>query len=636
MEELETLYGHIELQYKHLDEIRKNMTYLTRRMGGNQSFNRFTMSTTDVRMLLDTYTNLYSTIVSHIENLYDRTGENLRLRRIQRHPSSTSRQINNESYMMINGRYYLIDGDEAERILNSMNIDNNEPNPDDTSSQGVQSNNVNLENNQNNDTEIEEQNDIPSEPQTNTNFTPNIIRNTPSFADTNQNSRVQRAPFQSQVLDVRRSLVSPPLQGIRQPISPPGLTNRGSQSIWTSAGSRNSYNPRPNTSITPLLGRRNQIRNNDAIFDDVDASFDALLNEVNTYANNSRRIFSTQLQDGGLGTPFFNNITNELMRSFAEPVVVAPNARQIREATSNTLFSSISEPLNNQCPISLETFRPDTVVTQILHCRHIFMPDSLTRWFTGNVRCPVCRYDVRTNISPNSPIRANIRGTHITRGSRDQITTPAYDESLGVTESSSQSSSDSPYPSLEEADQQNEEIHVIADYSALPEGENQQEDSNENNSNRIDNQIRQDIEVDIERGLESSEPQEPLIDLEEGNEYSEDSVNSDDEDINGRYTPPPPPFPQRPPPDSSRFNSTSSRGPSLQNPVIEAVRNILNSPPNGQFSIGPTGITGSFNMNGGTGMGTVETAIFNNIMSNNIENVRFDPSNNQVHFETTL
>ena len=334
MEELETLYGHIELQYKHLDEIRKNMTYLTRRMGGNQSFNRFTMSTTDVRMLLDTYTNLYSTIVSHIENLYDRTGENLRLRRIQRHPSSTSRQINNESYMMINGRYYLIDGDEAERILNTMNNDNNEPNPDDTSSQGVQSNNVNLENNQNNDTEIEEQNDIPSEPQTNTNF-----RNIPSFADTNQNSRVQRAPFQSQVLDVRRSLVSPPLQGIREPISPPGLTNQGSQSIWTSTGSRNSYNPRTNTSITPLLGRRNQIRNNDAIFDDVDASFDALLNEVNTYANNSRRIFSTQLQDAGLGTPFFNNITNELMRSFAEPVVVAPNARQIREATSNTLFS---------------------------------------------------------------------------------------------------------------------------------------------------------------------------------------------------------------------------------------------------------------------------------------------------------
>ena len=162
-------------------------------------------------------------------------------------------------------------------------------------------------------------------------------------------------------------------------------------------------------------------------------------------------------------------------------------------------------------------------------------------------------------------------------------------------------------------------------------------------SERIDREIQNELNRDLEIGIPDSEieieqsPQEPgshepLIDVEDDND-------SDDEDSIHRYTPPPPPFPQRSPPDPSRFNSTSSRGPSLQNlqnPVIEAVRNILNSPPDGQFSFGPTGITGSFNMNGGTGMGTVETAIFNNIMSNNIENVRFDPSNNQVHFETTL
>ena len=73
MEELDNLYGHIDLEYKHLDEIRKNMTYLTRRMGGTNQFNRFSTSSTDIRMLLDTYTNLYSVIVNHIENLYDRS-----------------------------------------------------------------------------------------------------------------------------------------------------------------------------------------------------------------------------------------------------------------------------------------------------------------------------------------------------------------------------------------------------------------------------------------------------------------------------------------------------------------------------------------------------------------------------------
>ena len=55
MEELETLYGHIELEYKHLDEIRKNMTYLTRRMGGMNSFNRFSTSSADIRVSRNIY-----------------------------------------------------------------------------------------------------------------------------------------------------------------------------------------------------------------------------------------------------------------------------------------------------------------------------------------------------------------------------------------------------------------------------------------------------------------------------------------------------------------------------------------------------------------------------------------------------
>ena len=121
MEELETLYGHIELEYKHLDEIRKNMTYLTRRMGGMNSFNRFSTAPADIRALVETYTNLYSVIVHHIENLYDRTGEFTRLRRIQRHPSATSRTNNHENYAYVNGQYYFIDNSEAERIINPNN-----------------------------------------------------------------------------------------------------------------------------------------------------------------------------------------------------------------------------------------------------------------------------------------------------------------------------------------------------------------------------------------------------------------------------------------------------------------------------------------------------------------------------------
>jgi hypothetical protein len=38
-------------------------------------------------------------------------------------------------------------------------------------------------------------------------------------------------------------------------------------------------------------------------------------------------------------------------------------------------------------------------VRQINACGHIFNNQQLELWFRSNVRCPVCRYDIRTNNS---------------------------------------------------------------------------------------------------------------------------------------------------------------------------------------------------------------------------------------------
>jgi len=72
-----------------------------------------------------------------------------------------------------------------------------------------------------------------------------------------------------------------------------------------------------------------------------------------------------------------------------------PTTAQIQNACRDMLFSEIENPLDNRCPISLDSFSPDTPVTQIIHCGHIFNRDSLNSWFSRNVRCPVCRYDIR-------------------------------------------------------------------------------------------------------------------------------------------------------------------------------------------------------------------------------------------------
>lgn len=84
-----------------------------------------------------------------------------------------------------------------------------------------------------------------------------------------------------------------------------------------------------------------------------------------------------------------------LLRSFHNPVVVRPSEADVARATEELLFSDIPHPINNSCPISLELFQSDQLVTQLRHCHHIFNRHSLSQWFQNNVRCPVCRHDIR-------------------------------------------------------------------------------------------------------------------------------------------------------------------------------------------------------------------------------------------------
>jgi Ring finger domain len=83
------------------------------------------------------------------------------------------------------------------------------------------------------------------------------------------------------------------------------------------------------------------------------------------------------------------------IRNFYDPIVVRPTEAQIENAINRTTFGSIENPINTECPISLERFEEGSNVTQIAHCGHIFTPSELTLWFNNNVRCPVCRYDIR-------------------------------------------------------------------------------------------------------------------------------------------------------------------------------------------------------------------------------------------------
>ena len=87
---------------------------------------------------------------------------------------------------------------------------------------------------------------------------------------------------------------------------------------------------------------------------------------------------------------------------FYDPVPVFPSPAQIREGTRDVTFSSIENPINETCPISLNDFQPLELVTQLRGCGHIFGRTPIWSWFRASCRCPVCRFDVRTYVAADN------------------------------------------------------------------------------------------------------------------------------------------------------------------------------------------------------------------------------------------
>ena len=90
-----------------------------------------------------------------------------------------------------------------------------------------------------------------------------------------------------------------------------------------------------------------------------------------------------------------NNNFTRILQSFFQPVEVFPTQTQIETATRNVRYCDIVSPRNRSCPISLENFEDNQIVTVIRHCGHIFRRDDLNTWFRSHCNCPVCRYDIR-------------------------------------------------------------------------------------------------------------------------------------------------------------------------------------------------------------------------------------------------
>jgi hypothetical protein len=149
-------------------------------------------------------------------------------------------------------------------------------------------------------------------------------------------------------------------------------------------------------------------RENDNIFYDYNNPINRniYLERLAGYQNFGHRIRNTNVNananananTNSYGTSDITADISGLLSSFLNSnVIIRPTNQQIENASRLVSYNEIHNPNSEACPISLERFNPSDQVRQINHCGHIFLPSEFNEWFQSNVRCPVCRYDIRNN-----------------------------------------------------------------------------------------------------------------------------------------------------------------------------------------------------------------------------------------------
>jgi hypothetical protein len=132
------------------------------------------------------------------------------------------------------------------------------------------------------------------------------------------------------------------------------------------------------------------------------------INNNNINNNNINPNISSSIFDS-------NELTNFLTNFLNTTVPIRPTQGQIEDSSRLIRYSSIETPLSERCPISLERFSNEEMVRQLKPCGHLFCQASFQQWFENNVRCPVCRYDIRNyrdNTQANS--QANSQANEVT------------------------------------------------------------------------------------------------------------------------------------------------------------------------------------------------------------------------------
>ena len=139
--------------------------------------------------------------------------------------------------------------------------------------------------------------------------------------------------------------------------------------------------------------------NNNSNNNSMDNSMDISMDNINQPINNSHILSSNQLGEY-IVYYYPSNITR-----YDEP-------DSLTQEQFNICVRDISyTELHNEtiCPITLDNFIIGETISEIRQCNHIFKKNGLMNWLSRNIKCPICRYDLRNynRIIDNLPFTNN-------------------------------------------------------------------------------------------------------------------------------------------------------------------------------------------------------------------------------------
>lgn len=152
---------------------------------------------------------------------------------------------------------------------------------------------------------------------------------------------------------------------------------------------------RRNNPVSPVYDPNNRFRINTVYTNNHTQSTNPTQSNIST--NNNPLLFLFDTLVPGLNL----NNTQQTFDDLFNPVVVRPTEEQITNATEDVSYNELLE--NNiineddTCPIDLQPLNENDEIIRIQRCGHIFRKQNLIQWFNSNVRCPLCRIDIREN-----------------------------------------------------------------------------------------------------------------------------------------------------------------------------------------------------------------------------------------------